>query len=70
MTWFNWRWSTTTCPCVPELTEAISDWMTIREKLEQSRRARLERSMRLGPWKFVKTHQMSKKEVEKIEKGE
>jgi hypothetical protein len=43
--------------------------MTIREKLEQSRRARLERSMRLGPW-IVKTHQMSKKEVEKIEKGE
>lgn len=27
--------------------------MTVREKLEQSRRARLERSMRLGPWKFV-----------------
>jgi len=44
--------------------------MTIREKLEQSRRARLERSMRLGPWKFVKTHQMSEKGVEKIEKGE
>src|SRR4029077_11651977 len=27
--------------------------MTTREKLEQSRRARFERSMRLGPWKFV-----------------